>query len=184
LNRQQLIHEIRNLQSDYPDEMAFQGLFDELLQHPRAYHRDHLPGHITGSAWIVNKDYSRVLLVLHGKLRRWLQPGGHADGDENVLDVALREAREETGVQNFSLPYSTFFDLDIHPIPDRKDFPAHLHYDIRFLAIASDKDPLQISDESVDLKWFDLQDLEKVTGNAPSVMRMADKMIKIREKAG
>lgn len=145
------------------------------MQHPRAFHRDHLPGHITGSAWIVNQDRSKVLLVLHAKLGRWLQPGGHADGEENVINVALREAREETGLSTLTLLSPSVFDVDIHPIPARTDFPAHDHYDVRFLFRASDGDPLIISEESTDLKWFSLEDAGAVTGNANSILRMVNK---------
>ncbi len=175
MNRSQLITEIKALDSRYPDEQALQIPFADLLQHPRAYHRDHLPGHITGSGWIVNENFSSVLLVLHAKLSRWLQPGGHADGDENVLAVALREAGEETGIKKFKILRPSVFDIDIHPIPTRKDFSEHLHYDVRFLLQASEQDPLIISDESNDLKWFPLDEIESLTGNAGSIMRMVSK---------
>ncbi len=175
LNRTQLINEIKTLDSVYPEEQAFRALFADLLQHPRAYHRDHLPGHITGSAWIVNDHFSKVLLVLHAKLGRWLQPGGHADGEENVLNVAIREAEEETGLQKFSILSPLVFDIDIHPIPTRKDFPEHFHYDVRFLVQASEQDHLLISEESSDLKWFPLDELFSLTGNAISIMRMVSK---------
>jgi len=177
--RESLIHTLHSYSTSHVEEEIFKAKFLKLLGHPRSFHRDHLPGHITGSAWIVNEDFSRSLLVLHAKLGRWLQPGGHADGDENVLNVALREAEEETGLKTFKILSPSFFDIDIHPIPARKDFPEHLHYDIRFLVQASEHDVLMISDESTDLKWFPLGELAAVTENEPSIMRMVGKTINL-----
>ncbi len=149
--------------------------FLELLKDPRAYHRDHLPGHITGSAWIVNETRTKTLLIQHAKLKRWLQPGGHADGERDVLNVARREAEEETGLKKFKIVSSGIFDLDIHLIPDRKDFPQHWHYDVRFLFEGNEKDELVISDESTGLHWFELRFLKELTENNNSIMRMVHK---------
>lgn len=137
--------------------------------------RTHLPGHITGSAWIVDTSRKYVLLTHHAKLNKWLQPGGHADGDENVLAVALREAEEETGVKNFRLLQQGIFDIDIHPIPARKDFGAHDHYDIRFLLEADKQEPLVITEESHDLAWIKITDLRSYNDSS-SLHRMAEKV--------
>src|SRR5687768_14738782 len=99
-DRQSLIASLTDYQTLYSEESAFREQFLELLQHPRCFHRDHLPGHITGSAWIIDDTGKFVLLTHHAKLNRWLQPGGHADGDENVVRVALRETEEETGLKH------------------------------------------------------------------------------------
>lgn len=172
------LHEsIRSYQSIWPTELTFKEQFLDLLNHPRAFHRDHLPGHITGSAWVLNEDRTKVLLVHHAKLNRWLQPGGHADGDENVLAVALRELEEETGVKNVKLLQSGIFDLDIHPIPTRKDFPLHDHYDVRFAVIADDQEPLIVSEESHDVKWVLLRELSRFNQDE-SIHRMAKKSSK------
>lgn len=157
--------------------MRFVTQFLELLQAPRSFHRDHLPGHITASAWIVDESKTHALLVHHAKLNKWLQPGGHADGDENVVNVATREVNEETGLTNLTLLVPEIFDLDIHPIPARKDFPEHLHYDIRFAFIASQQEQLKISDESHDLKWVRLTKVPDLTQNNPSILRMVRKTL-------
>lgn len=149
--------------------------FLDLLKHPRAYHRDHLPGHITGSAWIVNESRTKALLIQHAKLKRWLQPGGHADGERDIPNVARREAEEETGLKKIKLLREDIFDLDIHLIPDRKDFPQHWHYDVRFLFEGDEKDELLISDESTGLDWFALHSLKELTENNNSIMRMVHK---------
>ena len=101
-------------------------------EHPDCLLRSCLSGHLTGSAWIVDASRTRTLLTHHRKLDKWLQPGGHADGQADPLGVALREAEEECGVA--VRPVSTaIFDVDRHLIPARGDVPAHYHYDLRFM---------------------------------------------------
>jgi 8-oxo-dGTP pyrophosphatase MutT (NUDIX family) len=162
----------------YEAEKKFKEQFLKLIEHPRAFHRDHLPGHITGSAWVLNHDQSKVVLVHHAKLNRWLQPGGHTDGDENVVGVALRELEEETGVKSVKPLSSGIFDLDIHPIPARKDFPMHDHYDVRFAFVANEDEPLVVSEESHDVKWVTLKELSVFSDN-DSLHRMAKKILNI-----
>jgi 8-oxo-dGTP pyrophosphatase MutT (NUDIX family) len=173
--RQELINAIDHYSSSYNDEMIFRDQFLELLQSLHCFHRDHLPGHITGSAFIIDESRSFALLTHHAKLNKWLQPGGHADGDENIPGVALREAEEETGLKNFSLIQSAIFDIDIHTIPARKDFPEHRHYDIRFLLQASRNEKFTITEESHDLAWISLGDIASMTGN-DSLIRMVEKV--------
>jgi 8-oxo-dGTP pyrophosphatase MutT (NUDIX family) len=175
VHRLSLISSLKSYSTPFPEESRFIQPFLQLLEHPRCYHRDHLPGHVTGSAWIVTPDYQKVLLVHHAKLNKWLQPGGHADGDENILHVALREAEEETGLK-IKNPPSSFFDIDIHSIPARKETREHDHYDIRFMFLANESDSLRISDESNDLKWVGLNDLEKYN-DSPSLLRMRQKLL-------
>jgi 8-oxo-dGTP pyrophosphatase MutT (NUDIX family) len=97
------------------------------------FKRELLIGHVTGSAWIVNDARTHVLMTHHRKLNRWFQPGGHCDGEPDVLKVALKEANEETGLKNLNVVDGQVYDVDIHQIPERKGIPAHYHYDIRFL---------------------------------------------------
>ncbi len=175
-SRAALINALTVYTTKFKEEQPFALQFRELLKSTGCYHRDHLPGHITGSAWIVDEDRTHVLLIHHNNLNKWLQPGGHADGDENVLNVALREANEETGLSNLIQLTPGFFDLDIHPIPTRKGFPEHFHFDVRFLFQASKKDELKISEESSDLKWINLEDIPTLTQNNPSILRMIKKL--------
>ncbi|CAN5326432.1 NUDIX hydrolase [soil metagenome] len=158
------------------DEVPFKKRFLELLKHPDAFERTHLPGHITGSAFIVSDDSMQTLLVHHAKLNRWLQPGGHADGDVNVARVAMREANEETGLEHLKLSSDQIFDIDIHPIPARKDLPGHDHYDIRYLVTGSMDEKIIVSEESHDVKWVPLSNLEEYT-QEKSVLRMKDKLL-------
>lgn len=177
MNRSFLARFFATYQTPFPEEEKFITPFLELLAHENCYHRNHLPGHMTGSAWIVNPANTHVLLVLHGKLNRWMQPGGHADGDENILSVALREAEEETGLTNLNIMSTRPFDVDVHLIPERKDFPAHDHYDVRFLLQASMDTPIVVSEESHDVRWISLKDLDQYTKER-SVLRMREKLFR------
>jgi 8-oxo-dGTP pyrophosphatase MutT (NUDIX family) len=176
LDREWIIRSLKSYKTEFSEEAIFAQQFLDLLMHPDAFQRHHLPGHITGSSWILDASRKFVLLVHHGTLNKWLQPGGHAEGEENVLNVALREAQEETGVQEFNVLREEIFDLDIHPIPARKGFPDHLHYDIRFLFEADKNEKIIVSDESHDVAWMALDQLSTLTHNNPSIMRMVHKL--------
>lgn len=170
-----LVKTIENFKSNYPEEQEYTSRFIDLLRSPRCYFRDHLPGHITGSAWIIDESKQFTVLTHHAKLNKWLQTGGHADGDENILNVALREAEEESGLKKIILLRDDIFDIDIHLIPGRKDFPAHFHYDVRFLFQASMNEPLIISEESHDVAWKKIIEIGEITHQNSSMLRMAEK---------
>lgn len=176
MDRNKLISLLAEYKPIDESEKYFPEDFLKLLQDPDAYQRFHLPGHITGSAWIIDNTRTKVLLVHHGTLNKWLQPGGHADGDENVLRVALREANEETGVKDFTLIDNGLFDIDIHTIPERKNFPQHQHYDVRFLMMADPADPVLVSEESHDVAWKSLDELPTLTNNSEAILRMVRKV--------
>jgi 8-oxo-dGTP pyrophosphatase MutT (NUDIX family) len=131
-------------------------------------------GHVTGSAWIVDRDRSHTLLTHHGKLDKWLQLGGHADGESDILRVALREAEEESGITGIRAVSDAIFDVDIHLIPARRSEPEHFHYDVRFLFEADRNVPLKITNESKDLQWVMLDQVEQLT-REESVLRMVRK---------
>jgi 8-oxo-dGTP pyrophosphatase MutT (NUDIX family) len=174
-DRQTLIAALEIYKSGYREEEAFIPEFLRLLSHAAAYQREHLPGHMTGSAWIVDDSFEYVLLTHHAKLNRWLQPGGHADGDENIERVAIREAEEETGLKDFRKLSDDLFDFDIHLIPERKGFPAHYHYDIRILLQANRNDKLVVTEESHDLAWVHVDEIATRSENNISMIRMAEK---------
>lgn len=145
------------------------------------------PGHITASAWIVAADGDAVLLTHHRKLGRWLQLGGHVDGEPNVERAALREAREESGMARFSFvawagPLLVPLDLDVHPIPARGSEPQHDHWDVRFLLRAAPGQDLAISAESNDLRWFAADELPGAT-DEESVLRLDRKTRELRQLA-
>lgn len=127
---------------------------------PDCFCRTQLRGHITGSAWLLNPAGDKVLLTLHRNLKRWMQLGGHADGEPNSLQTALREATEESGIAGIRPLSTEIFDVDIHLIPARpaKGEPAHYHYDIRYLMQAPNEQ-FAISEESDDLAWWTAADI-------------------------
>ena len=146
---------------------------------PRCFENDCWTGHITGSAWVLSRDASHALLILHDKLGKWLQPGGHSDGDPDTRAVALREAREETGM-TIELDAPGIFDIDIHEIPARGVQPAHLHLDVRFVVRADMSEPPVRNHETRDVRWVALADVERYTSEE-SVLRMVRKS---SERAG
>jgi 8-oxo-dGTP pyrophosphatase MutT (NUDIX family) len=132
-------------------------------RHPDPFDRGIVEGHLTGSAVVVSAPGDRVLLLHHRKLRRWLQPGGHAEPGEREGDaVALREAREETGIEGLALHPSAPrpLDVDVHHIPARGGEPAHRHLDLRYLVVAPRGASLRRQAEEVRaLRWFTWEEL-------------------------
>jgi 8-oxo-dGTP pyrophosphatase MutT (NUDIX family) len=124
-----------------------------VADHPDALLRTCREGHLTGSAIVVDPGTRRTLLMLHRKLGRWFQPGGHADGDGNLAAVALREATEETGVDGLRLVLPAV-DVDVHQVAPPGEDP-HLHFDVRFLALAPPGARERGNAESLALAWVD-----------------------------
>lgn len=116
------------------------------------------PGHLTGSALVVDAAGERVVVLLHTKLRRWLQPGGHADGDHELAGVALKEATEETGIEGLRVLVPAV-DLDVHEVDHGDDLGLHLHLDLRFVVVAPEDARIRGNHESLDLRWVDLDEL-------------------------
>jgi ADP-ribose pyrophosphatase YjhB (NUDIX family) len=146
---------------------------------PLCAERSTLKGHLTGSAWVVNQSGDKVLLMHHRKLNKWLQPGGHADGELNLLAVALRETREESGLSSLAPLSQAIFDLDIHTIPSRADEPEHLHYDVRFVLRADDSEEFDVSDEALAIKWIPLENVTELS-QEESIFRMCNKWQRVR----
>ncbi len=133
------------------------------------------PGHFTASAFVLNPARTHLLLIFHQKLELWLQPGGHIDpADESVVMAALREVREETGLECERDGDIGLFDIDIHGIPARADAPAHEHFDIRFLFRARTVDYLAGSD-ALSARWVPVGSVERVQSDE-SVLRAVRKL--------
>jgi len=130
-------------------------------------------GHLTGSAWIVDPNFSQCVLLHHAKLNKWVQPGGHCDGQSDVLEVARREAGEETGLRVEALQ-PDIFDVDVHEIPEYWNTPAHLHFDVRSIFVADLNQKIVENHESRDVRWLSLEEAEKLSGEE-SIARMIRK---------
>ncbi len=142
--------------------------------HERCFERGLLEGHVTGSAWVVDRSGNAALLLHHRKLGKWLQPGGHADGDPDVCRVAYREAVEESGLRSLTLAREGIYDLDVHDIPALGAEPAHVHYDLRFAFVAGGAEVPQRNAESHAVAWVPLAGIEAL-GIDDSVRRLAAK---------
>jgi 8-oxo-dGTP pyrophosphatase MutT (NUDIX family) len=131
-----------------------------LAAHPEDAHlRRQQAGHLTGSGFVLDASRERVLLLHHGKLGRWLQPGGHGEGEIDPRLIALREIEEETGLVDLSpFPDERLLDVDVHTIPARPGEPAHPHLDLRYGFVLRAGEP-RISSESRELRWFPLDEL-------------------------
>ena len=188
MKRRPLLDLVERYAKRYPDESGVAATRKLVEGHASCFERACLPGHITASAWISSEDGSRFLLTHHRKLGRWLQLGGHADGDTDVVGVARREACEESGMLEFDLlpdvDGSPLLDIDVHVIPARKQEPAHEHHDMRVLLVAREGQELAISDESLDLRWFDWSELEAVGDQDESILRLARKARRRLSAAG
>jgi 8-oxo-dGTP pyrophosphatase MutT (NUDIX family) len=168
---------LRAYVTQLPEEADVASVFTDFLNaHPAAFERAHSAGHFTGSAWLVSADGERVLLMHHRKLDRWLQPGGHADGDTDLARVALREAREETGVIDLCVE-GDIFDIDRHRIPARANEPEHWHYDVRYVVRAGADDRFTINEESQALAWRSVAEVADGAAFDPSLRRMARKWL-------
>lgn len=162
MDRQTLEQALCHYRSRYPEEAAYARRGCALLRMVPDCFRRSSPGlHVTASCWVLNPAGNRTLLMLHRKLERWFQPGGHCDGDEDVQRVALKECSEETGLAAEHIHFLSpqVFDIDIHRIPARRQEPEHQHLDIRFLMEIDDSLPLQGNSESHELRWVPLHEV-------------------------
>ncbi len=156
-----------------PDQLEARAMVLGLLdEHGEALaDRTTAPGHLTGSAVVVDAAGERVLVLLHTKLQRWLQPGGHADGDHELAGVALREATEETGIEGLEVVLPAI-DLDVHKVDHGDALGDHLHLDLRFLVLAPADAVVVGNHESQGLRWVTIDELEDLADEA-GLVRLA-----------
>jgi len=153
-------------------EAAREAILGFIDDHPDALHRSCADGHLTGSALVAEPSRRELLLLFHAKVQRWLQPGGHADGDANLAHVALREAEEETGIQGLRV-VTPAIDLDVHVFHNAAGTePDHLHLDVRHLVLAPVGAEPIANHESEGLRWVAIEDLASL-GVDPGTIRMA-----------
>ena len=182
VNKQELI---RLLMAYEPyeslDEISKRRTLEFLSSNEQVFGSDNPLGHITASSWLINFSGDSVLLTHHSKLNLWLQLGGHTEPYESILESAMRETKEESGLEALTLLSSNIFDVDVHEIPERKTQGAHFHYDVRFLIRQTKDEAIAISDESNDLKWVKHEEVFGLT-NQRSVIRMVEKYLKLNER--
>lgn len=172
---------LRNLLQSYiPSDLNEQHYKTQMLEflskYPDCFERFLEVGHFTASAWLLDKDGTKALLMHHAKLGGWFQLGGHSDGNPNLLEVAIKEASEESGLENIQAISTDIFDIDIHLIPENAKEKVHFHYDVRFLLRHDGSDVVKINHESKELRWID-QQIANLPTTDPSVLRMHQKWI-------
>ena len=159
----------------YPRERAPYDMLSFYKTERAVFSKSNKKGHFTGSGWIVSPDKRKILMTHHKVINKWLQLGGHADGEGDLLKVALRESTEESGFRNFKVLSETIFDLDIHKIPKTDSETSHSHYDVRFLLEAdSNKESIVVSDESYDVAWIPIESVLRLNPET-SIRRMIEK---------
>lgn len=162
--------------SDLCQDVSLCQDFLALTEESGAFSRSNLKRHFTASAFVFDPKAKKVLLIEHKKLGMWFQPGGHADGDTDLLRVATKELEEETHLVGLHCE-GQIFDIDRHEIPEHKGVPAHLHYDVRFLFLGDSTKLLpRANEELLDLGWFEVGDLNTLKTDA-SVRRMMQKAL-------
>ncbi|MBW3549395.1 MAG: NUDIX hydrolase [Proteobacteria bacterium] len=172
-----LLQSLARYRRRWPAETEVVTGFEALLADPQdPFERARLAGHFTASAWLVDRSGTRVLLTHHRKLERWLQLGGHADGDRDLARVALREAQEESGLPDLRVE-PELFDLDRHWIPERGEVPGHWHYDARYIVRAGEDERYVVGEESHDLAWRDIAGIASDPDADVSLRRMALKWL-------
>ena len=163
--RQQLEHYVPYNPQEKKDQeiiLRYMDTFNDLLT------RDNEFAHFTASAWLVNESYTKVLMIYHNIYQSWSWTGGHADGESDLLGVAIKEAQEETGLTNVKAVSDDIYSIEILSVPAHekkgKHVATHVHLNVTYLLVADEKQLLQIKpDENSDIKWYGLEEAIEVS---------------------
>ncbi len=180
MHRNQFLQKLQRYAAVNPAEEETGRRFIQFVEeYPDCFVRELAIAHVTGSAWVVDEHGEMVILTHHKKLNKWIQLGGHCDGNPNVLQVARREAQEESGIRTIEIISVEIFDIDVHLIPQHRGIAAHYHFDTRFAFRAAAGESLKISDESHDLAWVEIGKMAEFNGDE-SMMRLVRKWLKLQ----
>ena len=181
MHRRELLNLLQHYRPRFMDEVSYVRRAIAYIEHNEDVFERAALVHVTGSAWVVSPDREKVLLMHHRKYGHWFQPGGHADGDPDVIRVALKECAEETGLDptHVRLIDSAIFDVDLHDVPRIGQIQAHGHIDIRFVVEVDDALVIPGNNESHEVKWIPLLEVLHYN-NFRSTYRMLEKTRAIR----
>jgi len=175
VHRNYLLQLLDEYQPLYQEEIvAKEKIISFVKEYSNCFERSLEVGHITASAWLLNKEATHALLMHHAKLNLWLQLGGHCDGNSNVLEVAIKEAQEESGIIDIEPVSKSIFDIDVHLIPANAKEKEHYHYDVRFLLRVMSDESIVKNNESTALRWVAQENAQLPTKEL-SVQRMFKK---------
>lgn len=179
MHRDLLLSQLQSYKTQYikknePKEVKIADQIIEFINNNTdCFHRSNTKGHITGSALLLNNTEDKALLMLHKKINKWFQLGGHADGESNILKVAIKEAQEESGILGIESICNEIIDVDIHLIDKGTDIP-HYHFDVRFLLKVTSDENFVINRESLDLRWMNLDEVKDLSLES-SLLRLMKK---------
>ena len=152
-----------------------------LRENEDAFERSNATAHMTASAWVINRDATKVLMVYHKIYDSWSWTGGHADGERDMLALAIREVQEETGVHNVKPVSEDIYSLEILTVDGHEKrgeyVSSHLHMNVTYLLMADERENLHIcEDENSGVSWFTLEDALKASTEPWFVQRIYKKL--------
>ena len=162
--REKLIEQLEKYKPFNEQETQDKALILHMLRNEKGiFYRTNMHAHMTASAWVVNKQRSKTIMVHHNIYNSWSWMGGHSDGDENLLNVAVREVKEECGMKNAHPVNEEIFSIEVLPVNGHQKkgqyVPSHLHLNVTYLIEADETDELYIKeDENSNVSWFTFSD--------------------------
>lgn len=162
--REKLIEQLEKYKPFNEQETQDKALILHMLRNEKdIFYRTNMYAHMTASAWVVNKQRSKTIMVHHNIYNSWSWMGGHSDGDENLLNVAVREVKEECGIKNAHPVNEEIFSIEVLPVNGHQKkgqyVPSHIHLNVTYLIEADETDELYIKeDENSNVSWFTFYD--------------------------
>ena len=155
--------------------------FDDTLTRQNKY------GHFTSSAFVLNKERTKILMVYHKIYNSWAWPGGHSDGDSNLLNVAMKEAKEETGIKNVIPIFKNIYSIEIISVngheKSEKYISSHVHLNVTYLLEADENEKIHIKeDENSGVKWVPIDNVLDLTSETWVRDRVYAKIIEKMKK--